>query len=1005
MTLPATSKPALTPDDAEALLAERFGITGTLRVLDGYRDLNFRVDADDGRRFVFKIYNPLEARAYIDLQDVALRRLADAGIEGCPQPVATDEAGESIIRLLTWVEGKSLADVRPHNAELLEDVGRLVGRVDRTVADLDLGDANREIEWDPRHAYDTVTERLSDIDDPSRRALITRRIGWAQGVATRLAGLPTSVVHHDANEWNVLVTTTRAGQSRATGLIDFGDLRHTWTASGAGVTVAYGVLGTRNPLTAARAILRGYHAEHPLAPEEIEAVWELARLRIMVSVSMAAQQRKLAPDNEYLSVSEAPGWRALERMDEIHPRFAVYAMRDACGLPGCPGGPKVATWLDAHAHDAAPVLPWDLRSTSPHVLDLSVDAPGFEHEGSPTSVIDQRLAREVSDAGAQVGVGRYDEVRRCYTSDVFATSGDGFAERRTVHLGVDLFVPAGTPVHAPYDGHVWSVADNEGRLDYGPTIILHHTPPAGPEFWTLYGHLDRASIDGIEPGRPVARGDKIAAVGPFPENGDWPTHVHFQVITDVLDQRGDFVGVAPPSLRALWRTMCPDPTGLLGLGPDAVAPAVRATEDLARHRGALIGANLSLSYRRPLSIVRGRGSYLFDTDGQAYLDGVNNVCHVGHSHPRVVRALADQATVLNTNTRYLHPNLTDYAERLTNLFPDPLEVVFFCCSGSEANELALRLARTATGREGVIVLDAAYHGNTGALVDLSPYKHDGPGGRGAPAWAHVVPLPDPYRGQEGPPREGVDLGAAYARYVEELVAKERPAAFLAEALPGCGGQIELPAGYLAAAFSSVRAAGGVCIADEVQIGFGRMGSHWWGFETHDVVPDIVPLGKPIGNGHPLAAVVTTRAIADAFNNGMEWFNTFGGNPVSCAVGLAVLDVMEDLDLRGNALRVGARLKDGLTALMGRHPLIGDVRGRGLFLGAELVTDRDAKTPATAEAAWVTNRMRDLGILLSTDGPDANVLKFKPPLVWTESEADHVIATLDRVLGEDALTER
>ncbi|MCA9991674.1 MAG: aminotransferase class III-fold pyridoxal phosphate-dependent enzyme, partial [Anaerolineales bacterium] len=376
-----------------------------------------------------------------------------------------------------------------------------------------------------------------------------------------------------------------------------------------------------------------------------------------------------------------------------------------------------------------------------------------------------------------------------------------------------------------------------------------------------------------------------------------------------------------------------------------------------------------------------------------------------HSHPHVVRAAQQQLAVLNTNTRYLHPLLGEYAARLTATLPEPLSVCFFVCSGSEANELALRLARTHTGREDLLVIDGAYHGNTAALIDASPYKHNGPGGRGAPPHIHAVPMPDPYRGRF----PGPDSGPAYARLVQAAIAAMQaqgraPAGFIAEPVLGCGGQVVLPAGYLQQAFAYVRAAGGLCIADEVQVGFGRVGSHFWGFQTQGVLPDIVTLGKPIGNGHPLAAVVTTPAIAASFANGMEYFNTFGGNPVSCAVGLAVLDVLESEGLQAHARQVGERLLAGLRGLMTRHTLIGDVRGLGLFVGVELVTDRVAKHPAGGQAAYVVERMKERGILISSDGPDHNVLKLKPPLVFSAANADHLVQTLDEILAEDALYE-
>ncbi len=424
-------------------------------------------------------------------------------------------------------------------------------------------------------------------------------------------------------------------------------------------------------------------------------------------------------------------------------------------------------------------------------------------------------------------------------------------------------------------------------------------------------------------------------------------------------------------------------------------------EELLRERRKRVGPSLSLSYEAPLVIVRGSGQFLFEEGGRAYLDCVNNVCHVGHCHPKVVAALSGQAAVLNTNTRYLHANLVEYAERLTSTLPEPLRVCYFVNSGSEANELAVRIARTHTGRRDVLVVDGAYHGATSTLIDLSPYKCEGPGGKGLAAWAHKVVKPDPYR---GPHRgAGEEVGRAYAEYVREacerLEAESRPPAlFLCEPIMGCGGQIVLPDGYLREAFRHVRAAGGVCAVDEVQVGFGRVGSRMWAFETQGVVPEIVTLGKPIGNGHPIGAVVTTAEIAASFADGMEFFSTFGGNPVSAAVGMAVLDVIEEEGLRERATRVGRYLMDGFRALAERHPLIGDVRGLGLFIGVELVRDRETLAPATGETARLVEMARADGVLLSAEGPFHNVLKIKPPMQFLETDADLLLGAVDRALA-------
>jgi len=458
---------------------------------------------------------------------------------------------------------------------------------------------------------------------------------------------------------------------------------------------------------------------------------------------------------------------------------------------------------------------------------------------------------------------------------------------------------------------------------------------------------------------------------------------------------------AAPMWRWLERMAMNEPHPL-GKAVDAATgmEPTRTTDEILEIRRRHVGPNLSVSYTEPLKIVRGEGQYLFDDRGRRYLDLVNNVCHVGHCHPHVVAAGQRQMAELNTNTRYLHDHLVEYALRLTESFPAPLSVCFFVCTGTEANDLALRLARTHTGTREIIVLEHAYHGHSPSLIEIGTYKCEGPGGEGLAKHAHKAPIPDAYRGIH----RGTGAGRRYADEVRKTVttlsaAGRTPGAFMAESLIGCGGQVIPAEGFMAGAFEAVRSVGGVCIADEVQVGFGRAGSHFWAFEALGVVPDIVTLGKPIGNGHPMAAVVTTPEIAESFTTGMEYFNTFGGNPVSCAIGLAVLDVIEAQGLQEHARVLGEQFLDGFQEMAPRHPLVGDVRGLGLFLGVELVRDHQTLEPADAEASAVIDAMRDRGFLLSTDGPFHNVIKIKPPMVLSPDDVSAVLSNIDEVLTE------
>ncbi|HSM07212.1 MAG TPA: aminotransferase class III-fold pyridoxal phosphate-dependent enzyme [Longimicrobiales bacterium] len=1015
------SRPDVAPGDALDAVREHYGLDGTLTPLPGDRDANFLLRTRDGAGYVVKVGSPDEddviLRTEVELQRHLARTtgglvpdVVDAR-DGAGIVRAEDATGRTHrIRVVDYVEGALLAHVRPRSLELLRDLGRRVAVLDSALgAYPDHPPARTDFEWAlGRSGF--VMERCFDLLQGEELELI-RRIHADWRVRERdFLGLGSQVIHGDVNDYNVLVSPPGVGPRRVTGIIDLGDAHSAPRVFDLSIAIAYAILDTPDPLLAAAAVVRGFHEETPLSEGEVNVVYVLARARLAASVSISAWKRRQDGDvDPYATVSERPAWDMLRRLDAVPARFAEGVLRDAAGFPASPGAAVLVPWLRAQPVEPVMALPradGDEGSLDPskiRVLDLSVSSPLLNgRDTDDTAAFTRRVFRHMEDQGAAIGIGRYLEPRAFYLTDLFAGRPGDPRERRTVHLGIDLFDRAGAEVRAPLAGRVASVRDNGAGLDYGPTVILEHDGPAGP-FWTLYGHLERASVEGLEVGTPVAAGQVIAHLGPFPENGDWPPHLHFQILTDRLGHEGEFPGVALPRERDVWASFCPDPNLLLRLPGETTWTPPEDPESLLERRRAALGPSLSLSYAEPLHIVRGVGTYLYDPLGRAWLDCVNNVAHVGHERAEVVEAGRRQMALLNTNTRYLHENVVAYAERLAGLLPDPLEVCFFVNSGSEANELALRMARAHTGGSGTVALEGGYHGATQALVDVSHYKHAGPGGSGAPPTVRTVPVPDPYRGiyERNVP------GAAdrYADHVREAFdalasAGHAAAAFIAESFPSCAGQIEPPAGYFPAAYRHARAAGAVCIADEVQVGFGRVGSHLWGFEAMGAVPDIVTLGKPIGNGHPLGAVVTTRAIAESFANGMEFFSTFGGNPVSAAIGLAVLDVLEADDMQEHARIVGRHLRSALEALGERHPCIGDVRGRGLFLGVELVRDRDRKTPAPELARYVVDRAATLGVLLSTDGPDHDVLKIKPPLTFTRQDAERVVGTLDRILGED-----
>ncbi len=1011
--------PQFTEQDAIAILKDLYGIQATAEALPSERDQNFRMCTGSNGCFVLKIANAWEDPTMLDCQNQAMQHL-NREVTFCPKVVA-NQNGEFIseihsptgathkVRLVTYLPGVPMASVNRRSYSLFEDLGRCVGEMDRVMADFDHPAARRDFYWDLAKASQIVEEYQPLIMDANLRELIGKfATDFERDVTPLLPGMRKSVIHNDANDYNVIVGGNGDLYTRnqeVVGIIDFGDMVFSHTVGNLAIAIAYAVLDQSDPLRVAAHMIKGYHRPFALTETEIASLFLMVCMRLCMSACIAAHQLKERPDNEYLSISQMPIQRTLPVLAEIHPRFAEAAFRQACDLSPLPRSQKIRNWLDSNRDTAAPLLDIDLRTAPLKIFDLSAASPlvNGDPEQNEEPYMTKRLHKEMRAAAVSVAIGRYSEARLIYTAPFFSMDDSPTAERRTVHIGMDVFAQAGTTVYAPLAGKVFAFSNNKGPQDYGPVVILEHTTDFGELFYTLYGHLSPDSLESMGTGRPIVAGQQIGRIGSADDNGNWTPHLHFQIITDLLDLDCDFPGVVRASEQNLWKLFSPDPNLIAGIPQGRFpAPEPNASDTLAARR-KYIGRNLSIGYRKPIKMVRGWQQYLFDDTGRKYLDAYNNVPHVGHCHPRVVEAASRQMSVLNTNTRYLHDFINRYAKRLCDTLPAPLSVCFFVNSASEGNELALRLARAYTGQRDMIVLEAAYHGHTTSLIDISPYKHNGPGGKGAPPWVHTAPIPDLYRGLYR--SEDPQAALKYAGHVDDIIRKLQGkgiglAGFIAETCPSVAGQIFLPEGYLSEVYRQVHKAGGLCIADEVQTGYGRIGTHFYAFEAENLVPDIVVLGKPIGNGHPISTVITTPEIAEAFDNGMEFFSTFGGNAVSCAVGLTVLEVVIEENLQANALKAGKRMLAGMIPFIDRFPIVGDVRGSGLFLGVELVRDRETLEPAKEEAEFIVNRMRDAGILLGTDGPFENVIKIRPPMPFDESNAEFLVANMERILKED-----
>ncbi|MGV1792824.1 aminotransferase class III-fold pyridoxal phosphate-dependent enzyme [Rhizobium sp. A37_96] len=999
--------PQLSAGDAEKLAKEIFGVSAKASPLDSERDRNYRLKTEADAGWILKIVNSSEPRIESEFQTALLHHLADANSELVVPHLKASLSGDFLastvapngethaLRLVGWLAGTPLAEVG-RTFELMRSLGRALGELDRALQGFIHPGALRELDWDLRHAA-RARARLHFVRDAEKRAILERFIQRFETlVEPKLSRLRAQVIHNDANDWNVLVD--EQDNQRISGLIDFGDAVHTVLIAEVAIACAYSILDMDDPIGAAAALASGFHEKYPLQAAEIDVLFDLIAMRLVTSVTFSASRHDQTDDNPYLAISEAPAWRLLEKMDAMNSRLATAVLRKACGFDAVDGAGAVRRWIYDNRKSFA-----DIVRPAPATMSKAIVPYGDASHVMTVASAEQRpqeatkwWADFADQHKVELGVGSWGEKRTVYTDKAFVSRFIK-GQRRIHHLGVDLFMPAGTPLYTPVAGIVKSVEIEHEPLGYGGLIAIEHAPQGCSPFVTLWGHMAHEALTRLKPGQRLEAGALVGHMGDIHENGGWTPHLHFQISTDIQLTATEIIGVGETAYLDVWADVFPDASTLAGLPPETFVQDGLTREELVAKRKELLLPNLSISYSEPIKFVRGDGVWLIDNYGRAYLDCFNNVCHLGHAHPEVVEALSRQARLLNTNTRYLHDNIVEYAERLTATLPEGLSVASFACSGSEANSLMLRMARNHTGRNDAIVVDWAYHGTTQELIDLSPYKYKRKGGKGRPEHVHEAVIPDSYRAPEEWPAEehGKRFAESVAEQIEGMRKKGRaPAFFLAESIPSVAGQVFFPDGYLKEVYAMVRAAGGLCLADEVQVGFGRVGSHWWAFETQDVVPDIVSMGKPIGNGHPMSAIVTTREVADSFNNGMEYFNTFAGNPVSCAVGLAVLDVIERDKLRDNALHVGNHLLDGFRKMQDRFDIIGDVRGLGLFLGIELVTDRKTKAPATDLARKINDGARARGILMGTEGPHDNVLKMRPPMIFNRANADHLLDVLN-----------
>ncbi len=747
--------------DLIKLLADQYKITAIrLKELEGYDSVNFRVNSESGT-YVLKQYPYSKAiKEELEAENAILEKLSSLKNQEFPRAVPTKNGdflycdASKMYRLLTFIEGDFLGDVT-HTPSLLYSFGEFMAKLNKQLKGAYFAPiAAKNTQWDLQY-FKQNYKYLEHISDPGDRSLVDYFfLQFDQQIYPIQSELRKTIIHNDGNDWNVL---TKNG--KVSGIIDFGDMCHSWLINELAVALTYVMMGKEDPLKIASVVLYGYHQIVPLQKEELDILYYLVAARLCTSVCNSAYSKKTRPDSDYITISEKPAWKLLRKWITINPLKASSVFR------------KVV---------------------------------GYEQKGS-------------------------------------------------------------------------------------------------------------ISFDA----------------------------------------------------------------------------------QYARRTKVLSGA-LSLSYQEPIQMKRAAFQYMYDVEGNTFLDAYNNIMLVGHTHPTVVRAAQEKMAQLNTNTRYLYDELLEYSERLLKKFPSNLNKVFFVNSGSAASDLAVRLARTFTKKKKLMVVEHGYHGNTQQGIAISHYKYNHKGGAGKQDHILQTPMPNAYG--SGFKDDG-SAGVHFAKQAQASIAdnENEIAAFIAEPIVGCGGQVPLAKGYLTAVYKSIRAQGGVCISDEVQVGFGRLGECFWGFEMHNVIPDMVLLGKPMGNGHPIAAVVTTTEIAERFDNGLEFFSSFGGNPVSCVVGNAVLQVVENEGLQEHARKTGNYLKSRLQELQQKYPQLDDVRGNGLFLGVEILDSNNE--PGTELASHIKNELRRKHILIGTDGPFESVLKIKPPLPFTTLDCDLLCEAIDEILED------
>jgi len=946
--------PTLSEAEVRGLVAGAFGLDVDVRPLGSQQDQNLRLFRRGGSEplGVLKISNPAFSGAEVEMQDLAAARVAERSpqlrvprvVDGPRGPMSAwweTSQGRLHARVIENVAGRTLTGSGYLSPAVVAGLGELAAAVSSALADFAHPATARVLQWDLRHAGRVVDTLLPAEPDPAVRDAVLRATTAAREALAPVAGeLPVQAGHFDVTDDNVL---RREGAAVPDAVIDFGDVTSSWRVGEIAVTVSsllhHDGAAPESALPAVRAFDRRRH----LTDAELTALWPLVVLRGAVLVLSGRAQVRLDEANDYASSALDREMRVLEQAASVPLAVLTAVTREALARPAAPG----PAWA------GAPLLPSAPRTAA---LDASTESP-------------------VNDGGAWLEAGHLDAAALAEL--------DGGADRVVLPAGRPVLAAAGEPLPTGPD-----------RTPTGTTLWLAHPTPLAAGSgrttrttgaWTWTDGVEVVTVTGALDG---ADGDDGGGEAVLPARTPLVVRRH-RAGTGLPPAR------TTPRLARAWRAVTGDPGAAVGAPwPEAGS----SDDDVLARRHRVLAEVQEHYYAAPPRIERGWREHLVDVDGRVLLDMVNNVASVGHAHPRVVEAGSRQMHLLNTNSRFHYRAITEYAERLAATLPDELDTVFFVNSGSEATDLAIRLAMASTGRRDVVAMREAYHGWTYASDAVSTSLQDNPGAlESRPDWVHTVDAANSYRGRHRGEQAWRYAPEAVA-VIDDLAASGRaPAGLICETFFGNAGGVALPQGYLEQVYAAVRRHGGVVIADEVQVGFGRLGSWFWGFQQQGVVPDVVAVAKSVGAGHPLGAVITRREIADRYRTQGYFFSSTGGSPVSAAVGAAVLGVIQDEGLQENARVVGAHLKARLEALGREHAVVGTVHGSGLYLGVEFVRDPETLEPATEETAAICDRLLELGVVMQPTGDHLNVLKIKPPLCVSRASVDAFADALGHVL--------